>query len=659
MKLPLLFVCLISPMTFAAAATAVIDAQPEEALSALRDRARRERRSATQPVTIRLPGGTRTLTEPLVLGPEDSYTTWEAKAGETPILSGGRKITGWRNAKFNGEDCWAADVPGVKKGGYFFRELWVDGKRATRARQPNRGHYLKVKDSPDATANWEQGVSRFVFDGDDIPAGPFAYRAEAIVMSRWVEARMPIMSVDAAAHLASFTRKSQWRIEPRDRYWLEGDPRWFDEPGEFYLDHDAGTAYYLPLPGQQIDKIEAVAPSLAQLVKLNGKHEQGKFIENATFRGIAFAHTHWMLPDPDPATTQPTSGGFMQAAIPVPAAVSGQGLRRVNFERCTFANMGTWGLELGRASQHCLVSHCTFRDLGGGGIKLGGDSISQRANDQSFGNEIADCEIAEGGNVFPSAVGVWVGQAFDNRITHNHIHDLFYSGVSVGWTWGYDDSLNRGNIIEHNHIHHIGQRADGDGPILADMGAIYLLGGRIGTVVRDNHLHDINGVRIAWGVYLDEGCCDVRVQNNLIHHTSHGAFHLHYGRDNIVRNNVFALGREVQMWRSREEEHNSFTFERNVVYWGNGSPLITTSPKNVKFDHNAYGGIAEKDFRAGSLTWERWRAAGEDAHSVLIPGRIFVDAEKGDFGWVEDVEGRIGFVPLNWDDVGPRRPLRR
>jgi len=599
--------------------------------------------------TILLADGVYFLDKPIVLTPQHSGLTIEAAAGASPLLSGGRRVENWHPAKLNHHDCWAAHLPSA-----FVRELWINGRRAIRAREPNTGKYLKVKESPDATDNWETGVTRFRFDGDDIPSGPFAYGAEAIVMSRWVESRLPLRGVDPTAHLASFTRKGQFRIEANDPYWLEGDPRWFDEPGEFYLDRDAHTIYYLPRPAEQIDKIDALVPSLPQLVELRGSPADGKFIQNLTIRGITFAHTEWMLPDPDPATTQPVSGGFMQAAIPVPAAVHGLALRNVTIDHCIFKNVGTWALEFGRASQHCHVTRCTFTDLGAGGVKLGDDGISQKQNELSFANEIADCTIAHAGCVFPSAVGIWIGQSFDNRVHHNDIHDLLYSGISAGWTWGYGDSLNRGNIIEKNLIHHIGQRSDGDGPILADMGAIYLLGGRQGTVIRNNVLHDINGVRIAWGVYLDEGSSDVLVENNLIYRTSQGGLHLHYGRDNLIRNNIFAFGKEVQLWRSREEDHRSWTFERNIVYWKGDSPLIKTSSKNIDFDHNVYAGLPMKDFRAGDLTWEQWRTANEDKNSILVAGSIFADVDKDDFHVKLNIDPLIGFVPFSWDDVGPR-----
>jgi hypothetical protein len=271
-----------------------------------------------------LHGGTYFLGAPIVLTSANSGLTIEAAPGETPILSGGRRIDGWRAAKLNGRDCWAADVPGVRDGQWFFRELWIDGRRAIRARLPDAGKYFHVVESPDAGKQWDVGQTRMRFDGDDVPPGPYADRADLIVLSRWVESRLPIRNVDAKEHLVEFFRTSQWRMEKGDLYWLEGDGRFLDRPGEWFLDCAAGVVYYLPLSGQKIDAIEAIAPVGTTLIELRGEPADAKkFVENVTFRGLTFAHTQWMLPEPDRSTTKPSgSGGFAQAAIPVPAAVT-------------------------------------------------------------------------------------------------------------------------------------------------------------------------------------------------------------------------------------------------------------------------------------------------------------------------------------------------
>src|SRR5262249_5170235 len=127
-------------------------------------------------------------------------------------------------------------------------------------------------------------------------------------------------------------------------------------------------------------------------------------------------------------------------------------------------------------------------------------------------------------------------------------------------------------------------------------------------------------------------------------------------RDNVVRNNIFALGRDVQLRRGGVEPHRSFTFERNIVYWERG-PLLTGDWSQVKvdFDHNLYWrteGAGSIDF-AGN-TWEQWQARGADAHSRIADPR-FIAPQRADFTLRPDSPAaEVGFIPLTTADAGPR-----
>jgi hypothetical protein len=380
--------------------------------------------------------------------------------------------------------------------------------------------------------------------------------------------------------------------------------------------------------------VEVIAPKLEQLVRLIGQPEAGLWVEHLHLRNLTFAHAEWTLP--------PDQSGDGQAAVSVPGAVYFQGARWCSLRGCTVAHVGTYAVELGQGCEKNQIVRCTLRDLGAGGVKVGHDSSA---------TTVSDNEIGDGGHYFHSAVGVWIGHSGDNRIVHNHIHDFYYTGVSVGWSWGYAPSKAVRNRVEYNHIHDLGKG------VLSDMGGIYTLGVSPGTRLRYNHIHDVTSHAYGgWGLYTDEGSSGILLENNVVYRTKTGGFHQHYGQENVVQNNVFALAKEGQLQRTRIEEHLSFTFQRNIVYWTAG-PLLTSNWKDGHFqmDYNLYYLASGEPFDFAGLSFEEWQKTGQDVHSV-IADPLFVDPEHGDFTLRPDSPAlALGFQPIDLSQVGPRR----
>jgi len=193
---------------------------------------------------------------------------------------------------------------------------------------------------------------------------------------------------------------------------------------------------------------------------------------------------------------------------------------------------------------------------------------------------------------------------------------FYYTGISIGWTWDYGPSLASNNLVEFNHVHHIGAQSDGDGPTLSDMGGIYTLGKQPGTRIVNNLWHDVAGRSYGgWGIYHDEGSSGILDQSNLVYRTTHGGFHQHYGETNILLNNIFAFARDHQIQRSRPESHPSFTFETNIVYFDSGVLLGGDwSGDQYVIDRNLYwdarSGTNSMPFAGMSL--EKWRERGHD-----------------------------------------------
>jgi len=621
---------------------------PFASLARARDAIRelkREQGGLKQAVTVCLRQGAYYLDEPFVLTPEDSGTagcpiTYSAYKDEKPIVSGGRLITGWRKTEVHGRQAWAAKVPEVAAGKWSFRELFVNHERRPRTRLPKEGFYHIAGLLEDVSkVQWSQGQDRFRFANDDLKAWANLQDVEIVSLQLWVESRMPIASVDAAEHVVTLGKRSVFRLTDDfqttgARYYVENVFEALDTPGQWYLERTSGTLYYLPKEREEPRTCEVVAPRLAQVVRFEGDAEKQQWVEHVRLKGLSFMHAEWALP--------PDSAGSSQAAVSVPGAIYWQGARSCAVEGCTVAHAGTYAIELAGGCEGNTIARNALFDLGAGGVKVGHGTAR---------TTVSDNEIHDGGHIFHSAVGVWIGNSGHNEVAHNHIHDLYYTGISVGWTWGYGPSEAVANRIEYNHIHHVGRG------LLSDLGGIYTLGVSPGTVLRYNLIHDCwSHTYGGWGIYLDEGSTNIVVENNVVFRTKTGGFHQHYGRENLIENNVFALAKETQIMRSREEEHRSFTFQRNIVYWSEGE-LLGSTWKNGNFllDHNLYWDTRRQPITFAGKSLEEWRAFGQDAHSVVAdPG--FADPKKGDFTLAPDSPAlALGFKPIEISGAGPRR----
>jgi parallel beta-helix repeat protein len=632
---------------------------PLASLQGARDRIRALRKTGRVdgPVTVLVRGGTYWLQEPVVFAPEDSGEpdapiTYSAAEGESPVISGGRRITGWRNEG----DVWTAQVPGVKEGEWHFRQLFVNGARRQRARSPNTG-FFTVDGMVENTWQWGQPregspPSLFRFRNDDIRPG-WAERddVEVIVLQAWAELRMQIRAVDPDQHTVTLSGTSApSNREANARYWVENAPECLDAPGEWHLDRATGVLSYLPLPGEDLAKAEVAAPALTDLVRFEGDPVNGALVHDITLRGLAFCHADWTLGE----------HGYtdVQAAFDIPAVIAANGAVSCALERCRVSQVGTYAIDFARGCRDCSVDRCELTDLGAGGVKIGEAAQRENVDEHTSNILVTNCHIHDIGIVYPAAVGVWIGQSYDNTVAHNAIHDTCYSTISVGWTWGYGPTLARGNRIESNHLYNVSRGW------LSDLGGIYTLGTQPGTMLRNNVIHDVESYGYGgWGLYTDEGSSEILLENNIVYRTKSGGFHQHYGRENTLTNNILAFAREGQIIRSREEDHLSFTFERNIVYFDQGA-LLGGNWNNGQFamDYNDYWDTRKEPVRFATWSFEEWQQMGFDEHSI-IEDPLFTDPQNGDFTLAPNSPAlKLGFRPIDVTDVGPTpeaQPRRR
>jgi len=634
---------------------------PLASLVGARDRIRalrREPEAPSGPITVLIADGTYRLTHPVEFEPVDGGSAvapvvYQAAPGAHPIFDGGRSIMGFRSA---GPDLWTAAVPGALAGQQPFEQLFVNGRRATRARSPNSFYYYMSKRviraaDPSSGRLVPMENRGFVGRREDLEllaqlSAQQLGDVNLVAYHMWEISRHRIAAFDSQTGTVILTGPAPWPFFEaglNQRYHIENLRNALDAPGEWFLDRDA-TVLYKPLQGEDPARARATVPVADAFVTIKGRPESGQWVEHLRLQGLTFRHSRYLLPREGHADGQ--------AGASLPAVIMADGARHVVLSGCRVEHTGLYGAWFRRGCTDCRIERCAFQDLGAGGVRIGEHGVPADRSSQTRRITVHNNIIHGGGRIFPGAVGIWIGQSSDNTITHNDIADLFYTGVSVGWSWGYADTQCAQNIIEYNHIHHVGRG------VLSDLGGVYTLGISTGTSVSNNVIHDVDSYdrygRGGWGLYNDEGSTGIRLENNLVYNTATGGYHQHYGRENLVRNNIFALARDGQVQRSRAEPHISFTFEHNIIYWKDG-PLLagTWSDRNFRMDHNLYFNARGQTVAFAGQNLPEWRAAtGQDQHSQ-IADPLFVNPDRFDFRLKPESPARsLGFKPFDFAQAG-------
>ena len=640
------------------------ETQPLATIGGARDAVRKLRKAEPgRDVLVLVRGGVYHVDEPLLFSPEDSgreggAVTYAAYPGEQPVLSGGRRITGFQPGP---DGLWTVKASELHSRPWRFEQLYVNGRRAVRARTPNRFYFYMnaTRRSGVDPATGRPGKlddRMFLANSRDLAplsALPPERLRDVVVASyhSWHISRQYVASLRAESGEVFLTGSCGipfFTYTQNERYFLENYREALDAPGEWFLDRD-GTLHYKPLAGEDLKTAEVIAPVADELLHFLG--DDTRPVKHITLRGLSLAHSGYRLP--------PEGQSSPQAACKVSAAIMADYACGIVLEDCRIQHTGTYGVWFRDGCRDCSVRRCLFEDLGAGGVRVGQTDRVPKPAEQTSHIAIDNNILRSAGRLWADAVGILIGHSGDNQVTHNDISGMPYSGISAGWRWGYGEVPSVRNSIRFNQIHHLGW------DVLADMGGIYTLGEAPGTVLGNNVIHDIdgNGDSSMHGIYNDNSTSRMIVENNLVYRVRDGGYKIGSGKNNVVRNNVFvAVPRQSSRYDNPlmfcmyypVETHVAAIFEKNILC-GSGGNLFSIPAAfgdRLQFRDNLYwdpsGGAL--DFLGKSF--DEWQRLGRDAGSIVADPK-FVDPARDDFRLQADSPAlALGCAPIDYAQAG-------
>ncbi len=524
-----------------------------------------------QKVVVWINGGTYRIKEPLLLDAtlmkNSPPVAFKAIPESRPIITGAVQLPHWTH---QGDGLWVSIVP-EEIGN--FRELFINGKRASRARYPNNDFLRVAKVGEDKRTH-------FTYIPNEFPRPKDNEGVELALLHDWSITRIAVKYIDSVTHsihtVDSIGAKSlpfftldNWEANPR--YYLENDIAFLDVPYEWFFDsNERKLSLKLPLE-QNPSSLSIEVPLAKALLLLKGTEEHP--ISNVSFQGLTFKHCRWNIPSHRYAGIQAAHFELNDAKKSwkvVPAAVNTTWANNILFKDCEFLSMGGSAVWFGTGTKNSILKECRIQDISGNGIMIGEgqDRLIRGApwwkvapGHAALSNSIENCTISDCGVQFLGSVGIWCGLTAETSILDNEIYNLPYTGISMGWMWNPQPTPCRDNRIERNHIHHVLNT-------LSDGGGIYMLGLQPGSQLVDNHIHDISvnaGRAESNGMFLDEGTKDVLVEGNLIYNIAKSPLRFHKAYTNLVKGNYFFSSGKIPGIAYNRTQPNAIKKEGNHI----------------------------------------------------------------------------------------------
>lgn len=519
----------------------------EKALQEAREARRLE---GVKDVNIILKAGVYNVLQSIIIRPEDNGTCFKSK-GKT-VISGGVEIKDWKKEG----RMLVADVPMFNGRPLEFRQLYVNGKKAVRARDvqdfEKMYRILSMDKQKEVLYVPVDAVKNIVRQSKNYAAG-----LEMTLHEMWCVANLRVRKIDMMGDSAAvYFHNPESHIHfshpwpspmtntdgHNSAFYLSNDRSLLDCEGEWYLDTKQQKLYYIPQKGETAGNIKVVAPAVETLLKSEGTPDN--LVSNITFENISFEHSTWMRPSIE-GHTPLQAGMYMIEAYKLrpkmerpngdhkldnqgwvgrpAAAVLLNNAENIRFQNCTFQHLASTGLDYHTYIKGGEVSGCEFTDIGGTAIlagSFGPEGFEQhRPYDPSDRRIICDGLTIDGNKVHDvttedwGCIGIAAGWVRNIKITNNEISDVSYTGISLGWGWNQQNCAMGNNLVKGNYIHHYAKH-------MYDTAGIYTLGSQPHTFIEENTVKDIYTPSYVhdpnhwFYLYTDEGSSYITVRNN-------------------------------------------------------------------------------------------------------------------------------------------------
>lgn len=662
-------------------------------------------------IAIYLREGVFRTSEPVGIGPEDTddgrvRLRIAAAPGETPVLSGGTPLSGWRRVSADDppdglptqaiEHVWATELPRREGEAASVKVLFDGDGMLDRAHSPRLQSVPEPQEpvappippgvDPEEFLDNHPVYRELHFAEGDMRSWPNLTDVELFLTPRnpWTVNFLPLESVNETTGVARTGLPSTYPLTTaygpahiKRFYRVENVLEYLDHPGTWVIAN--GTVYLWPRSDGEPANVEA--PMTTELLRIEGDFEASRWASNIEIEGLTFTHTDrysWR------AGRRSVQHDWEEEDAPS-AMLRVRGGERITVRNCRFVDTGGSGVRLDLHAVDVRVEACEIGHVGGTGVSFVGFGPGTR--DENHHNAIVGNHIHHVGRLWWHAAGVFVAQSGHNVISDNVIHHTPYcamvlsgprasvfsveaprlreGALTIRWDELADAPIEqpvllgfrhaRYNHVVHNEIHDAME-------LLGDGNGIYVSGTGVGNLVARNYVHDINGQGTVSGIRLDDEEFHASVEENVVFRIC-GAGIL-TKNINQIENNIIADCYGPRQYGYLSARHRGPCFgtgiRRNILlrlprpgaqkepFW-KLDDAIGFLPQ-VSIDDNLLWDAEDPPSAQAAL--DAMRGIGKGARTVVADPR-FADAEGGDFRLTGGSPAhQLGFRPIySW---GPR-----